>query len=110
MDRNKAVKTIIHQCDDEDGFLVQLRSWRRFQQDKYRELISAIKAYRDAIANEATIERNVAGSLHTLVMILGDMIEIFPRNEQEQGQIESALAECWDLVEELFSPAPVKAA
>ena len=36
MDRNKAIKTIIHQCDDEDGFLVQLRSWRRFQQDKYR--------------------------------------------------------------------------
>ena len=63
MDKNKAVKTIIHQCDDEDGFLVQLRSWRSFQQDKYRELVSAIKAYRDAIANEATMERNVAGSL-----------------------------------------------
>ena len=74
MDKNKAVRTIIHQCDDEDGFLVQLRSWRSFQQDKYRELVSAIKAYRDAIANEATIERKVAGSLHTLVTILGDMI------------------------------------
>ena len=104
MDKNKAVQTIIHQCDDEDGFLVQLRSWRRFQQDKYGELITAIKAYRDAIANEATIERKVAGSLHTLVMILGDIQEIFPRNETEQGQIKSALAECWELVQELFTP------
>jgi len=108
MDKNKAIQTIIHQCNDENGFLIQLRSWRRFQQDKYGELIRAIKAYRDAIANEATIERNVAGSLHTLVTILGDMIEIFPRNEQEQGRIESALAECWELVEELFMPAPVQ--
>ena len=110
MDKNKAINTIIHQCDDEDGFLVQLRSWRRFQQDKYRELINAIKAYRDGIANEPTIERNVAGSLHTLVTILGDMIEIFPRNETERGQIESALAECWELVEEVFRPAPIKTA
>ena len=63
MDKNKAINTIIYQCDAEDGFLIQLRSWRRFQQDKYGELINAIKAYRDAIANEATIERKVAGSL-----------------------------------------------
>lgn len=116
MDKKKAIQTIIHQCNDEDGFLIQLRSWRRFQQDKYGELIRAMKAYRDAIANEATIERNVAGSLQilpssgqALVTILGDMIEIFPRNEQEQGKIESALAECWELVEVLFMPAPVQA-
>ena len=104
MDKNKAINTIIYQCDAEDGFLVQLRSWRSFQQDKYRELINAIKAYRDAIANQSTIERKVASSLHTLVIILGDIQEVFPRNETESGQIESALAECWELVEELFTP------
>jgi hypothetical protein len=38
-------------------------------------------------------------------MILGDIQEIFPRNEKEQGQIESALAECWELVQEVFTPA-----
>jgi len=64
MSKNKALRTIIYQCDAEDGFLVQLRSWRKFQQEKYQELIGAIKTYRDAIASERTIDRKVAGSLH----------------------------------------------
>ena len=37
--------------------------------------------------------------------------DIYPaKSGKEQGQIESALAECWELVEELFTTAPVKAA
>jgi hypothetical protein len=104
MDKKEAIDTIIHLCDDEEGFLVQLRSQRAFQQDKYSKLVAALKVYRDTIADDQTMDRRVAGSLHNLMLTLGDMVTVFPRNEEERELIENAVAECWELAEDIFTP------
>jgi hypothetical protein len=104
IDKETAIAEIVHLCDDEDGFLVPLRSLRRFDKTKYDRLVAAMRAYRDAIAGEDTIDRRVAYSLHSLVLMLGDMVTVFPRSESDKRLIEGALAESWELVEEIFTP------
>jgi hypothetical protein len=104
MNKEEAIEAIIRLCDDEKGFLVQLRSLRTFHQDKYNELVTAIRVYLKAIAGDQTIDRRVASSLHSLERTLEYMATVFPRNEEEQRLIENAVAECWELVEEVFTP------
>jgi hypothetical protein len=104
MSEEQAINTILHQCVDEDGFLVSLHVRREFRQEDYSELVAALKTYREIISDEEAINRKIAGVLYYLVVVLSNQVTAFPRSEAEKQLINRALAECSEIVEDIFTP------
>lgn len=103
MEKEEAIKTIITQCEDIDGFLLKLRMMRVFDVAKYQPLIDAIVDYKTALGEETLIDRHVAGCLFYLVQILQNAEQAFTQAGLEnQDAIRKANATVWGLVEELF--------
>jgi hypothetical protein len=95
---------IIYQCNAREGFLAKLRVLNKFDEGAYRELVAAIKAYRDAVIDQDLIDRKVAGSLYRLVYTLLIMLEGLPADEKLSQMVQDAHAECWELAEETLTP------
>ncbi len=108
MSYTPAERTIIHHCVDSGGFVVTLRVTATFDAQAYRELVKAIREYRDAIIGSATMDRRVAGSLNGLLEQLGDLCGMLSRDPEHRPPrldpkvICDAHYECWMLVQEVF--------
>jgi hypothetical protein len=105
MDLDPVKNTIIYQCNAREGFLAKLRVLNRFDEEAYKELVVAAKAYRDAVMNQDLIDRKVAGSLYHLVYTLLILLEELPEVEKQSQMVQDAHAECWELVEEILPPS-----
>lgn len=105
MSHTPAERIVLHHCVDEDGFVVTLHCTAYSDPEAYRVLVQAIREYRDAIRESATMDRKVAGSLYGLLGELENQASNLrqqPHPRLDARLIADALAECWELVQDVF--------
>jgi hypothetical protein len=107
MDRREAIQTIVSHCEDEAGFLIQLRVHNTFNAQKYEDLKNAILVYAKSIVEEANMSRQVAGCLFYLHVTLGEVLSILDERYGEvehpkRGQVIKAHSETFELINILF--------
>ena len=103
MSQQAIEQTIIHHCMSKEGFLAKLKVERVFDEDAYRDLLSAMRDCREAIRDSDMISRRVAGCLHFLVYTLLLELDAFPDHQKEGQLVQDAHAECWELVQDILA-------
>jgi hypothetical protein len=101
MDKNQVMQNIIAHCNDEHGFLIELRVSNVFNMEKYQELVEDISAYVVAIDNDDDINRKVIGCLFTLIESLENVMNHHAQtNHPDKSKVEDAHAKIWHMVTE----------
>ncbi len=77
MDLDELAREIRDECLDQDGFLVRLHSYSRFDEERYRHLVENISMYADLLSDNDTINRSVAGCLFELMSALTTALDSF---------------------------------
>ncbi len=73
-ERGIIVRRIIEHCTGLDGFLVQLRTWNRFDEASYDTLVADLTSYHALLDTNPLMERQVAGCLFELQHVLDNTI------------------------------------
>lgn len=66
MDEDQVIRTIVEQCTDMNGFLVNLHSLDSFNTANFNTLLDALNKYAHIISGRSSMNRKVAGCLLAL--------------------------------------------
>jgi hypothetical protein len=103
MNLNEAMREIINQCEEVDGFLLKLRINTIFDVEQYQSLINALSVYEQGIEGDTFINRRIAGCIFYLVQILDSMSNFYAQKAlADEEKVKQAHAQVWGLAERLF--------
>jgi hypothetical protein len=97
-------QSIIDQCLNPDGLPTLLRdNW--LDEEKYNNLMSAIREYHQLTKDEPVLNRRVAGSLRVFELQLEGAVIYHQRVKSTAAYVQKiydANSEVWDLMNEIF--------
>ncbi len=107
MEPKQLAREISNECLDQDGFLVQLHSYSKFDDKRYRILIEDVSAYADFLADNDRIDRLVAGCLFELMTALATALDSFAvLGHPDLQKVRDAHAELDELLHNRVFPIP----
>jgi hypothetical protein len=97
---------LIAQCQDTTGFISRLYVENQFDNEQYNILVEALAKYANAIIEEDTMNRQVAGCLFFLEETLANLAAQYNGQNplSEHGRkIQHAHAQIWEWVNQIFA-------
>ncbi len=102
MEEPYPINVIRRECESIGGFSIELRAGR-FLVEQYRELLQAIRDYREMVRGTDYIRRTVAIDLYYLDLELSGSLTTH-RNFPHYEQLKTAQLECSELIIEVLTP------
>lgn len=103
MTTSKPIHVIHYECIGTNGFLSKLRGLE-FSETHYKNLIDALKLYRNEIKEQEIMERSAAYCLYYLEIGLSAAMKHYPKSDDEKQFIENVYIECSNLIIEIITP------
>jgi hypothetical protein len=100
------IQAIIEECENIDGFLVQLHSRGVFVAARYKNLVRSINTYRELLQGRNLINRKIANCLFALQQEFDNQVLFYQQHHHRDEQrkiIENAHAEVSDLILAILS-------
>ncbi|MEN4013079.1 MAG: hypothetical protein ROW48_13670 [Bellilinea sp.] len=103
MSKDEIIQKIMFECIAGEGFLTQLRA-RKFQKEKFMELVRALMDYRELIRDANLIDRSIAYCVYVIDNEMSAALVYFPHDDNEKLEIETAVEICTPLIHEILAP------
>lgn len=105
MEEKEIIEAIKCECDAENGFVVQLNALNLFNEEKFKSIFNLIQAYYVLTLDKDEINREVAGCLISLFLVLGNRLSHIENNQiihPDKNKISKAHQEVANLMEDFL--------